>query len=91
MTEQITKSPRFKPKNLAELLALPHTDQCAGLLRDAAIAVEAKYFEGAAWRLADAAALLSKRIARKGLTDVQGIDSPSGMGGQFKFVEGDWL
>ena len=78
---------RFKPKTLKEFMARPQTDQYADLLHDAAVALEAGYLEGAAWRLADAAAILAKRIKRRGLADVQGIDTPSGMGGMFRYVE----
>lgn len=70
----------MKLYSMRDLLALPQTNQIADRLRDAAAALDCGNPESAAWRLADAAQLLRQRIDRCGLTNVEGVHTPTNKG-----------
>lgn len=68
----------MKIYSINDLLAIPATDPIAGLLRDAAAALDCGNSESAAWRLADACLLLRRRLKRS--QGVAGFDEPTGRG-----------
>ncbi len=63
-----------------ELMALPRGDQIVDLLKAAALYIEAKQPERAAWRLADAALLLERRLSKAGWRNLEGYDIPTNRG-----------
>ena len=71
---------RFKALSIAELMALPPTDEVADLLREAASFIDVKNLESATWRMADAWLLLRRRLVKRRYRDVEGFDTPTGRG-----------
>ena len=62
---------------MTELDALPKTSQIADLLRDAAVAIDCKYLEGAVWRVADACKLLRRKLKLQGHEGLALFDMPT--------------
>lgn len=62
---------------MTELADLPETSQIADLLRDAATAIDYKYWQGAAWRVSDAVKLLRHKLKLHGHDDLEGF-APEG-------------
>lgn len=68
----------LKPMSMDELLAPPCGDEVPELLRDAAICAENRALASAAWRIADASALLRRRMRLRGFQTAEGFDEPTG-------------
>ena len=69
---------RFDLAAVAELQAQPPGDILPILLREAAKFVEHQSLDQAAWRVADACMMLRQRL--EGISDVLGLDLPTGLG-----------
>ena len=76
----MTKPERFQFIKASELLKTPPGDEIPELLRYSALCIEAGVLGSAAWRLADASAMLRRRMERRGYKDEEGLDCPTGRG-----------